>query len=198
MASRRNGYGIFGGLFDPPHLGHLIIAQSVRDEFGLEKIVFVPARRPPHKETSTPFRHRYRMTEAAIDGNPAFGISPVEQKIRGTTYTVEVLREIRRSIKQDLYLIIGADQWEEIDTWKDPAAIFRMARVIVVPRPGHRISKRKPYYRDLLVSASPKIDISSTLIRRLATAGRTVRYLTPDPVIKYIREHKLVRLWKKK
>jgi len=198
MVSRRNGYGIFGGLFDPPHLGHLIIAQAVREEFGLEKIVFVPASQPPHKSSYTPFRHRYRMTEAAIGRNPAFGISAVERKIRGTTYTVDILRKIRRSIKKDLYLVIGADQWEEFNTWKDPAGIFRAARLIVVPRPGHRIPKHKPYYRDLLISAAPEIDISSTLIRRLATAGRSIRYLTPDPVIRYIRKQKLVQLWKKK
>jgi nicotinate-nucleotide adenylyltransferase len=196
MASRRKGYGIFGGLFDPPHIGHLIIAQYVREEFDLEKIVFVPAGQPPHKGSYTPFRHRYRMTEMAIAHNPDFLISAVERKFQGTTYTVDVLRKLRRSIKQDLFLIIGADQWEEIRTWKDPAGIFRIARVIVVARPGHRIAKSKPYFRDLLISKAPRIDISSTRIRRLAAAGRTIRYLTPNPVIRYIAAHRINDLWR--
>jgi nicotinate-nucleotide adenylyltransferase len=112
--------GIFGGLFDPPHIGHLIIAQAILDEFRLQKIMFVPAGNPPHKRAHSPYATRYHMTELAIRDNPQFTVSDIERHMSGKTYTVEVVAALRREVSGSPYLIIGSDQWKEIDTWKRP------------------------------------------------------------------------------
>jgi len=195
MPPRRDGYGIFGGLFDPPHVGHLIIAQFVRQEFDLSKIIFVPAGNPPHKTAYSAFPHRRRMAELAIGGNRDFRVNPIEGRMHGKTYTIDVIKNLKRRYARPLFLIIGADQWAEIGTWKDPASLFRLCRLIVVPRSGHSFRPRPPR---VLVSRAPRIDISSTMIRKLAAEGLSIEYLTPDPVIAYIKEHRLEKFWKKK
>jgi len=191
-------FGIFGGLFDPPHIGHLIISQYVKEEFDLDKIVFLPAGKPPHKTGYSPYRHRYFMTRLAIRGNHDFLVSPVEGEMLGMTYTVDVLKNLRRSFTHTLYLIIGADQWREILTWKNPTGLSRLCKFIVVPRPGYPVRPILTRFSRIHVSRSPRLDISSTLIRDLVIQGGSIKYLTPEPVIKYIRKHNLKRLWIKR
>lgn len=195
MARTPIGWGIFGGLFDPPHAGHLIIAQYVREEFGLDKIIFVPAGNPPHKTGPAPFIHRRRMIELAVKGNPDFLVSSVEGGMRGKTYTVDVIQNLKRRYRRPFYLIIGADQWREIKTWKDPRGILRQARLIIVPRPGYPVKGALSPSDRILKSTAPLIDISSTMIRQRIDIGRSVRYLTPDPVIRYINRHGLRLIW---
>jgi len=191
----REEYGIFGGLFDPPHTGHLIIAQYIRQEFGLKKIIFVPAGNPPHKTGYSTYLHRFRMTKLAVGANRDFLVSPVEARMPGKTYTVDVMSQLKRIYSRPLCLIIGADQWAEIGTWKNPAALFRLCRLIVVPRFGYPIRSFFPKFSRVLVSRLPRIDISSTRIRELAAEGWSIKYLTPDPVIAYIRKNRLKKLW---
>jgi nicotinate-nucleotide adenylyltransferase len=196
MVRSPNGWGVFGGLFDPPHIGHLIIAQHVREEFNLEKIIFIPAGNPPHKTGSAPFIHRLRMIRLAVRGNPDFMVSSVEGGMRGKTYTIDVIKGLKRRCHRPLYLIIGADQWREIQTWKNPRGILQQARLIIVPRPGYPIVRfpSLPTSR-IFKSAAPLIDISSTMVRERIGFKRSVRYLIPDPVNRYIMNHGLHRIW---
>lgn len=185
--------GIFGGLFDPPHIGHLIIAQSVLEEFHLQKIIFIPAGHPPHKTKYSPYHVRYAMTTLAIRGNKNFFISDIEKKIPGKTYTVEVMKELKKKYKAQLYFVIGSDQWEEIGTWKDPHALFTECNVVVVPRPHCAMKKTRRFFKKILVGHSPLIDISSTVIRKKLKQHCSIQYLVPSAVYNYIKRKKLYR-----
>ncbi len=185
--------GVFGGLFDPLHIGHLIVAQFVLEEFRLGKIIFVPAGNPPHKHKYSPYDTRYKMTELAIMGNQKFSISDIEKEIRGKTYTVEVLKNLKQQIKGMIYLIIGCDQWEEIGTWKTPEELFKWCKVIVMPRPHCLIKKISRFSKQILISHSPLIDISSSLIRKKAKQSKNITYLVPPLVHRYIKRKNMYK-----
>ena len=184
--------GIFGGLFDPPHIAHLIIAQHVFEEFKLEQILFVPAGHPPHKSDFSPYHNRYEMAELAIGSNSSFSISDIEKTMEDRTYTIEMIRELRKRY-DDLYLIIGSDQWLEIETWKDPEALFRECRTVVVRRPKFDIKKESRFFDRIMVSNAPMIDISSTMIRKRVQKGLSVRYLVAAEVASYIKSNNLYK-----
>ncbi|MGB3478994.1 MAG: nicotinate-nucleotide adenylyltransferase [bacterium] len=188
---KRKRTGILGGLFDPPHSGHLIIAQFVLEEFQLHNIIFVPAGNPPHKQKYSPYDIRYKMTELAIRNNPKFSISDIEKKISGKTYTVEVVKNLKHQIRSMIYLIIGCDQWEEIGTWKTPEELFKWCKVIVMPRPRHSIKKVGRFCKKILISHAPLIDISSSLIRKRVKHNCSIQYLVPNEVYKYIKRKRL-------
>lgn len=183
--------GIFGGLFDPPHIGHLIIAQAIRDEFRLHRVIFVPSGNPPHKRAHAPYAARYHMTELAIRGNPQFAVSDIEKHMSGTTYTVDVIAALRASIPGRLFLIIGSDQWEEIDTWKRPHELFKLCRVIVAPRPGHASETCRQRYPEIRISKTPLLDISSTMVRKKIRRHHSIRYCVTPDVSNYIKRKKL-------
>jgi nicotinate-nucleotide adenylyltransferase len=185
--------GVFGGLFDPPHIGHLIIAQSVLDEYDLHSIIFTPAGNPPHKRAYSPFDIRYRMTDLARKGNRYFKISAVEQGIIGKTYTIETIRKLKKYVRGIVYLIIGSDQWQEINTWKTPAALLKECRIIIAPRPNYRIYVPKHQLESVFVSNSPLINISSSMIRTKVKENSSIRYLVPETVYRYIKRKKLYR-----
>ncbi len=189
QTSRR--IGILGGLFDPPHIGHLIIAQAVLEEFSLDTILFVPAGNPPHKSRYSPYTVRYAMTARAIKNNKNFGVSDIEKRISGKTYTIDVIRQLKKTNRGTLHLIMGSDQWSEIKTWRAPHALLRECTIIVVPRTGYRISKSNHPRRAILISSAPRIDISSTLIRKRVRGRRSIQYLVTPAVYTYIKEHKL-------
>ena len=184
--------GVFGGLFDPPHIGHLIIAQHVFEEFKLEKILFVPAGHPPHKSDFLPYQNRYEMTELAIGSNSSFSMSDIEKTMKDKTYTIEMIRQLRKGY-EDLYLIIGSDQWLEIETWKDPEALFRECRIVVVRRPKSDIKKESRFFDRIMVSTAPMIDISSTMIRKRVQKGLSIRYLVTPEVASYIKSGNLYK-----
>ena len=188
---KRKRTGILGGLFDPPHSGHLIIAQFVLEEFQLHNIIFVPAGNPPHKQKYSPYDIRYKMTELAIRNNPKFSISDIEKKISGKTYTVEVVKTLKHQIRSIIYLIIGCDQWEEIGTWKTPEELFKWCKVVVMPRPHCSIKKINRFSKQILISHSPLIDISSSLIRKRVKHNCSIQYLVPNEVYKYIKRKRL-------
>ncbi len=208
MKNHNLSIGIFGGLFDPPHIGHLILSQWVLEEFDLNKIVFVPAYNPPHKEKFSSYDDRYKMTQLAIKSNRDFIISDIEKQIKGKTYTVEVIKKFKeiinsvhlppfrkgrrnKSKERKLYLIIGADQWQEIRHWKNPETIFSETKVIVLPRPGHKITKIRPFYNKILVSNAPLINISSTMIRTRIKNGLCIEYFVNPEVLEYIKKNRL-------
>ncbi len=209
--------GILGGTFNPIHLGHLVIAEEARDAFSLEKVLFIPAKIPPHKDTGPVIssEHRLRMVRLAIDGNPSFEVSDIELKREGPSYSVDTLRQLHRSFGEgvELSFILGWDSFEEIHTWKDYKELFCLANFIVTNRYEHRkegiggtlpVEIRDAFWydktKDLFIHRSnhfvayldtPLIDISSTEIRKRVREGRTIRYLVPRKVVEYIEAHGL-------
>jgi nicotinate-nucleotide adenylyltransferase len=188
--------GVFGGSFDPVHAGHLIMAEVAADRLRLDEVVFVPAYRPAHKRTRAiaTFEHRISMLRRATQGNPRFGVSGIEGERGGISYTVDTLESMSRK-GTSLHFILGEDSLAEFHTWHDPDRIVAMARLAVVPRrartrrPGPRL--RAAWRRRVVMLDPPRIDISSTEIRRRLRDGKSVRYWVPDRVHSFIRQHGL-------
>jgi nicotinate-nucleotide adenylyltransferase len=183
--------GIFGGTFDPPHLGHLIVAQDAWAALSLERLRFMPAAVPPHKTAvvMTPAAVRRELLAAAIGEDARFEVDDVELRREGPSYTVDTLRALRaRAPAEELVLLIGADQYAEFSTWREPSAILELARVVVLTRDGAAASRRGDGVEWLAVT---RIDISSTEIRRRVAAGEPIRYLVPEAVERKIRERAL-------
>jgi len=193
--------GVFGGTFDPPHVGHLALAERARDQLGLERVVFVPAADPPHKRgrAKTPFAMRLRMTRLAVRGHSGFTVSDLESRRPGPSYTVETLRAMRRRHPDhELVLVLGADSLEDFPGWRDPEDIARLARLAVAPRPVRRRARRRasrPRVRRGRVTRlnCPVLDVSSSDLRSRARRGESLRYLVPDAVESYVRRHRLYR-----
>lgn len=205
MESINKRIGISGGTFDPIHIGHLIIAQYALESLNLDKIVFIPSGKPPHKDNNcvTDAEHRYNMTAEAISGNDKFEISDLEIKREGYTYTVDTLTQLRNLYGKDtkLFFIIGADNIAEIVNWKDAEKLFGMCEFAAFMRPGfddtcyHRQIEelRNNYKAKIHVIKAPLIDISSTMIRDRVAEGKSVKYMLPERVEKYIKENGLYR-----
>ncbi|CAN5679384.1 nicotinate-nucleotide adenylyltransferase [soil metagenome] len=184
--------GLFGGTFDPPHVGHLIVAQDALIALQLDRIVFVPAATPPHKQDRhvTPPQHRLRMLELAIGDNSAFAVDRMELDRPGPSYTVDTLRELSdREPSADWTLLIGADQYAEFDTWKEPGEVRRMARIGVMGRAGTELPS-DPAGTVTHVDVT-RIDISSTAIRQRVANGLSIRYHVPAQVEAFIFENRL-------
>lgn len=192
--------GAVGGTFDPPHYGHLALAENARVQLGLDRILFVPAGQPPHKSERpvTPTRHRVAMVEAAIAGNPAFTISRVDLDRPGPHYTIEMLVLLRQEHPQaELFFLIGGDSLAEFLSWRDPAGIVRQARLAVMQRPGWQanleaLEREIAGIRERLVWLdAPRLGITGSDLRRRVRAGLPLRYLVPPPVAAYVREQGL-------
>jgi nicotinate-nucleotide adenylyltransferase len=199
----RGATGVFGGTFDPIHLAHLAIAEAARDTFALRRVLFVVAARPPHKPgvPITPVDHRLAMVEAAVAGNAAFETSRIEVDRDGPSYTVDTLAGLRARDPDDhLALILSAESYAELPTWREPARILRLADLIVAPRDGYPdvdeglIAARFPEATTAIgFLDGPRMRLSASEIRDRAAAGRSVRYLVPDAVATYIGDHGLYR-----
>lgn|SRR5574341_1355557 len=188
--------GILGGTFDPPHLGHLLIAQAVQARLKLDQIFFIPAALPPHKKKVkiSPAWHRLQMVRLAVENNPKFKVLDLELKRKGTSYTVDTLRALtEKNPHTQLYLILGIDNLNHIHTWKNPEELFRLAKVIFVPRPGFRDDKAKGWLKKGQFLISPEIDISSSDIRNKVKKGMSIRYLVPEKILRYIQRHNLYK-----
>jgi nicotinate-nucleotide adenylyltransferase len=189
--------GVMGGTFDPIHMGHLLLADTVRDECGLDRVIFIPAFLPPHK-TAYPVSdpvHRLAMAALAAQGSGNLSVSDCEIKRGGVSYTVDTLRtlcglpEIRGD---DLFLIIGMDNLLDLHTWRDPEALFRMARVIVMDRPGVEAETADRRFLDRTLRVhTPLIQISSTEIRSRVKNGKSIRFWVHPAVEGYIRRNGL-------
>ena len=147
--------GLFGGTFDPIHIGHLIVAETVRSDAKLERVVFVPAAQPPHKVDTTlsPTSVRAKMVELAITGHPFFDLSDVEIQRKGVSYTVDTVRwfvESETWSRDELYLIIGSDSLLEMGTWKDAEIILQKISTLVVERPGFDWQKAEDRFRKIV------------------------------------------------
>ena len=187
--------GLFGGTFDPPHAGHLAIAEWAREQLRLDRVLFVPAGTPPHKRgrRMSSAATRIAMTRLAVRGNPAFRASTLEARRAGPSFTADTLRSLRRSFPDArLFLIMGEDSLDDFGTWHEPGAIAALATLAVARRPGPRGPKRRAP-RGVVWLGNPGLDLSSSAIRARARAGRSLRYLVPDAVAAYIARRRLYR-----
>jgi len=194
MAAEREKIGLFGGSFDPVHTGHLILAQAAVNVAGLARVLFIPTAVPPHKRSVplTDIESRVRMVELAIAGNPRFEISRVEAE-RGISYTYRTVRRFAEQGygKDQIHLLIGSDSLEEIGEWRNPGEIFSHATILVMMRPGNeRIPPLPPEAAIVAVTAGVNA-ISATGIRALVRERKSIRYLVPDAVERFIAAHSL-------
>jgi nicotinate-nucleotide adenylyltransferase len=193
--------GLFGGTFDPVHLGHLVLAEQCREACELDRLWFVVAGEPPHKPGGrTAVRHRLEMVRIATAGHPKFLVSEIEATRPGPHYSVETLESVhRQSPDEDLFFLIGADSLAELVTWRQPARIAQLATIVVVNRPGIEESPPQslpdfgPSAHRLLTVTIPAIGISSTDLRQRLAEGRSIRYLVPRGVEAYIEANALYR-----
>jgi nicotinate-nucleotide adenylyltransferase len=198
--------GIFGGTFDPPHAGHLIVAQDAAVALGLDRVLFIPAAQPPHKRglVATPASVRARMTELAIQDDPRFRLDTIELERTGPSYSVDTLRDLsRRFPDTDWTFLMGADQYAEFSTWREPDSIRRLARLAVLTRSGTDGGagadgagvtagpRTEPLADGTLAVSVTRIDVSSTAIRARVAAGLPIRYLVPPAVEAFIYEQRL-------
>ena len=196
--------GLFGGTFDPPHLGHLVLAECARDRLRLDEVRFIPAGRPPHKPGAriSGAQHRVAMARLAVRRNPAFTVSTLETRRGGPSFTIETLRVVAaRSPGARLFLLMGGDSLEEFAGWREPEAILRLATLAVAERPGAGPARRQGVgpaarrgaRRRVTWLDNAEIAVSSSLVRARVRAGRSIRYLVPEAVAAYIARHRLYR-----
>jgi nicotinate-nucleotide adenylyltransferase len=194
--------GILGGTFNPPHVGHLLCAQEAYDRLGLDRVVLMPVHTPPHKESwgDPGPEERVALCRAAVDGDARFAVSTAETDAPGPSYTAETLRRLRGTAPGDeLTFIVGGDMAASLPTWREPEEILRLARVAVAERAGATradIAERlqplggagRITFFDL-----PRVDVSSTDVRRRVSEGRPIRWLVPDAVAERIAARGLYR-----
>jgi nicotinate-nucleotide adenylyltransferase len=193
--------GIFGGTFDPPHIGHLILAEYAREALGAAQILFVPAADPPHKEgTRTDIAHRLAMLERSIADNPTFAVSRVDVERPGPHYTIDTIRIVQTQYPgSELYFMIGADSLRDLTTWHQPEGLIRLCKLAVLPRPGVQVTadmheaSLPGLAEQVVMLDTPMVDVSSTGVAARLRAGKTVRYLLPQPALDYVRANGLYR-----
>lgn len=196
--------GVLGGTFDPPHLGHLILAEEARTRLQLQSVLFVPAGDPWRKadQRVTSAEHRLAMVRLMVALDPGFEVSTIEVEREGPSYTVDTLAALHRQHGPglELYFILGEDALHDLTQWKEPARILSLARLAVAGRPGDEgwpgadLEAIVPGLSERIVPlAMPTIDVSSTGVRERARAGLSLRHLVPQSVEEYIRRHGLYR-----
>lgn len=194
--------GIMGGTFNPIHMAHLILAQSSLEQLALDKVLFMPSKKPPHKrnEIITEDRHREEMVRLAIQDNPSFELSRVELEREGTTYTADTLQELNsKNPDVTYYFIMGADSLFQMESWWEPALIFKLAHIVAAVRGDETRKELKDqaeylkakYGAIIHILKTPYLEIASHELRNMAGEGKSIRYYVPEAVCDYIREHQL-------
>ena len=193
--------GIFGGTFDPIHTGHMIVAETIMDEFGLDQVVFIPAAVPPHKlgRQISPARDRYMMTMLATCSNPRFQVSDMEMHRQGPSYSRDTLAQLieKHGSDAEFYFVVGADSVVSLHTWNRIDELLGMCHFIGASRPGcmpdmSKIRERfGPLAEKIHCLETPELEISSTEIRKRVRQGKTIRYIVPEAVEQYIYKEKL-------
>jgi len=198
--------GILGGTFDPPQLGHLILAEYTRDELELEHVLFVPVGDHPQKSlTRLPLQHRLQMLNLAIANNPSFSISHVDIDRPGPHYSADTVRIIQDAHPEaQLYFLMGGDNLRDLPTWHHAQTLYRNSRLAVMKRADEDISPNM--HDDVFPDLAAHVDlidvpmlsvwVSSTMISKRLRDGKSVRYLVPDAVLEYIHEHSLYSVQK--
>ncbi|WP_282925378.1 nicotinate-nucleotide adenylyltransferase [Peptoniphilus genitalis] len=191
-------YGIFGGSFNPIHYGHLMICEYIKEEMGLDKVIFIPTGNPPHKELELSAEDRYEMVRLAISPNPDFEISDIETTRVKKSYTVDTIRELKKIYKEEkLYFLIGLDSLFQLKTWMKIGDLSQEIEFVVALRPGYldreEINKEIDFLREnfgtkINLIKTPLYEISSTDLRDRIREGKSLRYLIPKKVLDYIEE----------
>ncbi len=206
--------GIFGGTFNPIHYAHLRIAEEIRDTFALSRVIFVPAATPPHKPLADDltFTERLKMVSLAVHGNPFFTVSDLEGQREGKSYSIDTLHVFREMFPADeLFFIMGSDSFADFGSWKNYSAIFSCCNIVTITRPGslislrdvlpvdiahefcyHEAQKRLSHRSGYSVYSieGTQLDISSTAIRSLIRQGKSIKYLLPATVERYIKQQR--------
>ena len=196
--------GVLGGSFDPPHLGHLGIAEEARESFALDRVLFVPAAQPPHKPTGTAAgaSDRLAMVRLAVRGNPYFDVSDIELHRKGPSYTIDTLEELEGIYRgARLFFIVGADSLCELHKWHRAKELVSRFAFVIVKRPGAKAAYRAGLERAFGRAIAAKLeanfikagpyDISATEVRGRVSGGRSIRYLVAPAVERYIIRHGL-------
>jgi nicotinate-nucleotide adenylyltransferase len=191
-----------GGSFNPLHVGHLLVARAVAEARGFDRVMLIPSAQPPHKPEAADLAescHRLQMCQAVSRADPFFEVEPLELNRSGPSYTIDTVRELaRRGWTGRVSWLIGADMLEILPKWHLPQELLQEVDFVIARRPGSVIdwSGLPPGYRHLeaAVVDAPLIEISATQIRRRLAAGRSIRYLVPPEVERYIAEHRLYAL----
>jgi nicotinate-nucleotide adenylyltransferase len=189
--------GLLGGTFNPPHIGHLVCAQEAWAQLGLDRVLLVPVHSPPHKEVDGDpgVEHRVALCEAAVGGDERFEVSRVDADVPGRSYTVDTLNRLHDARPEDqLTFIVGGDMAALLPQWREPQAILELCTIGAAARDGvgrdavlERLDRELPGASDRIrFFDMPRIDVSSTLVRRRVAAGLPVKYLVPDAVADYI------------
>jgi len=212
-------WGLLGGTFDPIHTGHLRCAEEILEIFDLNRIIFVPASKPPHKIHGdiTSFHHREQMITLAIEGNPVFSFSDVEKRRENTSYSVETVEYILKKYMEnlELYFILGQDAFHAIQTWKEWEKLLLLCNFVVMTRPGYEnkglegilpasFSSRCTYDDDVKGFRGPTghviffrevtfLDISSSDIRQRVKQGKSIKFLVPESIRHYIAKNSLYK-----
>lgn len=192
--------GILGGTFNPPHLGHLVVAQEAYRELDLDQVLFIPAGIPPHKpvDAEPGPEHRLALCRLAIAGDDRFAVSDLELRRDGPSYTVDTLNQLSTHAPTNkLFLILGADIAAGLPQWREPERVLDLATVAIAKRrgtSGESVQRALDHLEGgdrARFFQMPRIGISSTMVRRRARAGQPIRYFVPDGVVRYISEHGL-------
>ncbi len=185
--------GLFGGTFNPVHIGHLAAAEVVASKLKLDKVIFIPCNKPPHKEISdlVNARHRLEMVKRAIAGNSRFSVSDFEIKQKGISYSIHTVRYFQKLFpKSNLYFVMGVDALATLSKWKDIREVLKIVSFVAVRRGGYKIPKVK---YPVKIITMPELDISSSFLREHIFKDKVAEYLLPKTVLKYIHQHKLYR-----
>jgi len=194
--------GILGGTFDPIHIGHLVLADEVKNQLGLAEVIFIPAGKPWLKANSpiSPAEDRIQMVKLAIAGKPCFRLSTIEVERAGPTYTVDTIKELKKKLGTDdeLFFILGWDNLEDLPRWHQPSQLVSMCRLVAVPRVGYPVPNLSSLEaavpgisQKVIMLDKPQIDISASVIRERVRHGLSIGQLVPKTVEKYIKQHKL-------
>lgn len=186
---------LYGGRFDPPHLGHLLLAERAREALALDEVRFVPAKAPPHKGVHAAAAARLAMTRLATADHPAFTVSDIELRRDGASYSIDTTEAVRAEAPgAELWFLTGADAYAEIATWHRAREFVELVRVAVLPRPGATLEGLEPFFAERATRIdAPLVEISGTELRERFAAGRSVRYRLPEAVAAYARERGLYR-----
>ncbi len=178
--------GLFGGTFDPIHIGHLLMARSALEQMHLEKVVFIPSCLPPHKKVETLFlaKDRLKMVKLAVKGIKEFVVSDFEVKKRGKSYSIDTVQHFCNVFKEaKLFFIVGGDAIQHVDTWKESESLQKLCSFVSVNRPGYPRGQMKLKYHTVTMNG---IELSSTEIRKRILTKKPVQFLVPDRVLRYI------------
>ena len=194
--------GILGGTFDPIHIGHLVLADEVKNQLGLAEVIFIPAGKPWLKANSpiSPAEDRIQMVKLAISGKPHFRLSTIEVERAGPTYTVDTIKELQKKLGTDdeLFFILGWDNLEDLPRWHQPSQLVSMCRLVAVPRVGYPVPDLSfleaaipGISQKVIMLDKPQVNISASVIRERVRHGLSIGQLVPKTVEKYIKQHKL-------